>query len=89
MNLVKSTGTFGFFDNKQIAWLLEDIFIAIFLVLVCLQMYSLLHLEFQIHLEDYFLKELLMQLLCQVMLRNGKGKNNLIDLLIKFLIFYF
>ena len=68
MNLLKSTGTFGFFTLlSRILGYLRDILIAIFLAQVFWLMLFLLPLEFQIHLEDYFQKELLMQLLYQVM----------------------
>ena len=59
MNLIKSTGTFGFYTIiSRILGYLRDILIAIFLEQVFLQMYFLLHLEFQIHSEDYLQKEL-------------------------------
>ena len=54
------------------------------------KMFFLLHLGFRIHLEDYFLKEHLMQLLFQVIHQKQlKEKINLINLLIIFSIFYF
>ena len=73
MNLVKSTGTFGFYTIiSRLLGYLRDILIAIFLAQVFLQMHFLWLLEYQILLEDYLLKELLMQLLFQVTLRTYK-----------------
>ena len=60
MNLLKSTGTFGFFTIiSRLLGYLRDFFIAIFLGTGVLADVFLLLLEFQIHLEDYFLRELL------------------------------
>ena len=71
MNLVKSTGTFGFYTIiSRLLGYLRDVLIAIFLGTSFLQMHFLLLLEYQILLEDYLLKELLMQLLFQVILQN-------------------
>ena len=71
MNLVKSTGTFGFYTIiSRLLGYLRDVLIAIFLGTGFLQMHFLLLLEYQILLEDYLLKELLMQLLFQATLQN-------------------
>ena len=70
MNLIKSTGTFSFFTTiSRILGYLRDILIAIFFGSGPLADAFFVALESQTHLEDYFLKELLMQLLFQVMLQ--------------------
>ena len=59
MNLVKSTGTFGFYTIiSRLLGYLRDILIAIFLVQVLLLMSFLLLLQVQILYIDYLLKVL-------------------------------
>ena len=71
MNLVKSTGTFGFYTIiSRLLGYLRDVMIAVFLVQDLLQTYFLLLLEYPILLEDCLLKEHSMQLLFQAILQN-------------------
>ena len=66
MNLIKSTSTFSFFTIiSRLLGYLRDILIAVFLGTGILADAFFGHLEFLILLEDYFLKEHLMQLLFQ------------------------
>ena len=59
MNLIKSTGTFSFFTIiSRLLGYLRDILIAVFLGAGPLADAFLWHLGYQIHLEDYFQKEL-------------------------------
>ena len=68
MNLLKSTGTFGFYTIiSRLLGYLRDILIAIFLGTGLLADAFLLRLEFLTHLEGYFQSELLMLLLSQAM----------------------
>ena len=70
MNLIKSTGTFGFYTIiSRLLGYLRDILIAIFLGASSLAD-VFVAFESQIHLDDYLQKELLMQLLFLVTLRN-------------------
>ena len=62
MNLVKSTGTFGFYTIiSRLLGYLRDVLIAIFLGTSLLADAFFLLLEFLIRLEDYLLRVHLMQ----------------------------
>ena len=62
MNLVKSTGTFGFYTIiSRLLGYLRDVLIAIFLGTSLLADAFFVALEFQTHSEDYLLKAHLMQ----------------------------
>ena len=67
MNIIKSTGTFSFYTLiSRITGYLRDILIAIFLGSGPIADAFLLHLEFQIRLEEFLEKAPSMQLLYQV-----------------------
>ena len=71
MNLIKSTGTFGFYTIiSRILSYFRDILIAIFLGTRLIADAFLLLLEFQILLEDYLQKEHLTLHLFQVIHQN-------------------
>ena len=73
MNLLSSTSVFGFYTLiSRVLGYLRDILIAIFLGTTFMQMHFLLHLDYQIHLEDYLQKEHLMLHLFQVMRKKFK-----------------
>ena len=71
MNLVKSTGTFGFYTIiSRLLGYLRDILIAIFLGTSFLADAFFVAFRIPILLEDYLLKVHLMQHLFQVILQN-------------------